>query len=235
MTSKPLTIPCPGYDIAADWYAGDTTKILLALTGYMSNKSRYIEFAESIASQTGSSVLVIDYSGHGDSPLSLDDTRPAQHFLEVICAFDWLRARYPDADISVIGYSYGSFHAAHLAKYRSLKKLVLRAPAIYQPTDMYSLQPQIDRDYTSNIYRKNAAALAAHPLFMLSPTFATPVLVVVHGKDEDVPVETTNAYANALNAEKYIAKDFKHSMRDPENPNNGQIAYYTAIADWLNK
>ena len=66
-------------------------EVVLILIGFTSNKSRYSEFAEAIVKETGKSVLVLDYSGHGESPFDLEDLTPAQNFLEVINVFDWLK------------------------------------------------------------------------------------------------------------------------------------------------
>lgn len=223
-----------GYDIAADWYQnGDNESIVLILPGYTSTKKRYEDFIAHTLPEAGMSALVIDYSGHGESPFELNDTHPAQHFLEVIYAFDWLRAEYPKAKISVIGTSYGGFHAAHLTRYRDFKKLILRAPAMYQPKDFYSLQADIDRDFTSRVFRKDAVAVAKHPLFFQQSVFTGRTFLVVHERDEDVPTQTTDAYTKAFDATVYIARGFKHSMSDPDNPQSGFTEYYSVIAKWL--
>jgi len=236
MNGQAFTIPCPGYHIAADWYEnGYNKEIVLILPGYTSSKKRYADFVKNVTQKSGASALVVDYSGHGESPFELDDTSPAQHFLEVIYAFDWLRTRYPKANISVIGTSYGGFHAAHLAKYRNFKSLVLRTPAMYQPADFYSIQARIDREYTTSVFRKNTKAIMEHPLFAQPTMFTGSTLLVVHERDEDVPTQTTDIYAKAFDAEVYIAKGFKHSTNNPKNPQSGLAEYYDAITQWLRK
>src|ERR1700722_13600135 len=140
MKVRTFDIPCTGYSIVADWHEGKTNKkILLALPGYTSSRLRQKDLVSAIVNKTGISSLVIDYTGHGDSPFELRNTRPAQHFLEVIYAFDWLKQNYPDAQIFVMGSSYGSFLATQLTKYREFDKLVLKVPAIYKPEAFYDL------------------------------------------------------------------------------------------------
>src|ERR1035437_6825461 len=234
---KDITIECSGYSVAADWYEGTSTdKILLALYGYSSKKANQTELVSSIVASTDMSALVFDYSGHGDSPFKLEDTRPAQHFLEVIYAFDWLKDQYPNAEISVMGTSCGGFLATQLTKYRSFDKLILRAPAIYQPNDFYTLNSEINSDSgwaAKDSFRKDKAALANHPLLARASSFSGKTLVVVHGSDEVIPKETTDAYIKAFDAEVYAAEGFSHSLVNM--PRDKVVEYQNKISDWLNK
>ena len=234
MDKKQITIPCTGYSIAADWYEGaDPTKILLVLVGYSSTKERNADLTVAIASKANTNALVIDLSGHGESPFELDATRPAQHLLEAVAAFDWLRNAYPEATISVMGTSYGGFLAAFLTRFRDFEKLVLRTPAIYRPEDLYSVHADIDKELTGKGYRKDGDAVAKHPLFMQDALFKGPTLLVVHSEDEVVPTETTDVFEKAFSAETYIAEGFRHAFRDPANPQEKLVEYQNTIANWL--
>jgi uncharacterized protein len=234
-----IEIKCSGYSIIADWYEGaDPRKILLMLPGFTSSRARQKDFVSAVVKQTGMSAIVIDYSGHGDSPFELKDTRPAQHFLEVICAFDWVKEKCPDAEISVAGSSYGSFLATQLTKYREFAKLVLRAPAIYRPNefyDLWSVRFSDEEGYRKamDAYRRHAEALAKHPLLARASNFRGKTLVVVHENDELVPSETTNAYISAFDADSFVAKDFTHSVSDSPINQQQLDEYQSHIADWL--
>ncbi len=230
---KTIKIACAGYSVVADVYSGDKTNVLLALVGWTSNRKRYDDILTAIASQTHMTELVFDYSGHGDSPFDIETTRPAQHFLEVICVFDWLKDKYPKATMTVMGTSYGGFLATQLTKYRNFDKLVLRAPAIYKPEDFYSLPKDIDREWTDKVFRKDEKALARHPLLKRASNFKGKTLVVVHEEDELVPKQTTDAYTKAFGAEVYVAKGFTHSIYDVPRPQI--IEYQRNISNWLNK
>jgi len=229
-----VSIPCSGYSLAADWYENNNSdKVILALFGFSSSKARNSELLLALGEKSGMNILAIDLSGHGDSPLILDETRPGQHVLEVIEVFDWFKAQHPQAKITVLGTSYGGYLAAYLTRYRNFDKLVLRTPAIYAPSDLYSLQPLIDRGYTSNVYRKDKEMVADHPLFKQASIFSGPTLLVVHEMDEDVPLETTDVYKDMFSAEVYVAPGFKHSMRDASNPPEEVQPYQNAVANWL--
>lgn len=236
---KSFQIPCTGYSIAADWYDGkDTSKVLLVLPGYTSTKARQAEFTKAMVDLTGTSALVIDYTGHGESPFELRDTRPAQHFLEVINAFDWIRGQYPDAEISVTGSSYGGFLAVQLTKYREFANLVLRAPAIYKPNafyDLWAIRLDDEEGYRVMMekYRSDAEALASHPLLGRASKYKGRTLVVVHEHDEMVPRPTTDAFINAFHADSFIAEGFSHSVRLGEVTQTQIDVYHARVAEWL--
>lgn len=230
-----LRIDCAGYAVKADWYEGENTdEIVLSLIGWTSNRKKYSDILSSIVQNTGMSALVFDYSGHGDSPFDVEKTRPAQHFLEVICVFDWLKERYPNAKIVVMGTSYGGYLATQLTKYRDFYKLILRVPAIYKPEDFYTLNGEINSDAgwtAKDAFRRDTDALAKHPLLVRASSFKGKTLVIVHELDEQVPTETTDAYIAAFKAETYIAKGFPHSTGDV--PQSQKLEYQDAINEWL--
>jgi pimeloyl-ACP methyl ester carboxylesterase len=226
-------IQCAGYSISADWYNSDTAdKSLLLIPGYQSRRERQADFASRVAMK-GLNVLVIDYSGHGDSPIKLQNTRPAQHLLETVCAFEWLEQKTSKDRISVMGTSYGAFQAAYLSLYRDFSKLVLRTPALYRPEDMYTPSTAVDRQEAADVYRKDVHAIAKHPLFNQAKVFDGQSLVVVHSEDEDIPKETTDAYIDAFKAETYIATGFRHWSRDPANTPGMLEVHQEKIAEWI--
>jgi len=230
-----VKIECTGYSVVADWYEGiNKDQILLVLIGWTSNRTKYKELISKLIESTGMNALVLEYSGHGDSPFDVMETRPAQHFLEVIYAYDWLHSKYPEAHISVMGTSYGAYLATQLTKYREFDNLVLRVPAIYQPSDFYTPNKDIDRQWTDHVYREDAELLAKHPLLARASNFKGNTLVVVHENDEQVPKETTDAFIKTFNADVYLAKGFPHSF-NPALPAEDIRKYQNAISDWLNK
>lgn len=219
MDVKRLDIDCPGYSIAADWYDGNVTNMMLVLPAYTSSRARIRDIMQTICKETGYAALVIDYSGHGDSPFNLRDTRPAQHFLESIIAFDWLKANHPEANLTVFGPSYGGFLAAQLTKYRTFDRLILRVPAIYKPSTFYDLwAKRLDNPESYNkeilAYRNNEAELMKHPLFARASSFTGKTLVVVHDNDEMVPKATTNAFIKTFHAYSFTQPDFAHNIGD---------------------
>lgn len=229
-----IKIPNVGYEIKADWYEGETKdQILLVLIAWNSTKAKYKDITSHMVKKTGMSALVIEYVGFGDSKLDVMNIRPAQHFLDAISAFDWLKHNYPKAKINVLGTSYGAYMATQLTKYREFDNLVLRVPAIYVPKDFYSLNKDINRT-DERTYRTDREMLNSHPLFARASNFKGKTLVVVHEYDESVPKETTDKYIEIFNADTYLAKGFPHSF-NVNATEEDKLAYKNAISDWLSK
>lgn len=228
---KKVEIDCIAYSIAADLYENGTDKVILVLPGWMSNKAGYESLVSFVVDETKTSALVIDYTGHGESPFDAMEIRPAQHFLEVITAFDWIKERFPQAEISVMGYSYGGQMAVRLTKYRDFANLVLQVPTILAPRSFYSLNKNIDRP-KERLNRKDQVFLNSHPLFAGVSKFEGRTLVVRHELDDNAPKELTDKYIEIFKADSYMAKGWKHSFNDKATEQD-QLEYKKAISDWL--
>ena len=230
---KQTTIPCIKYSIAADWHEHDSAQgVLLAFVGFGSSKKSNSDFVSRIAAGAGLHALVVDLSGHGESPFDVDVTTPVQHIQEAVAAYDWVASGHPGLPVHIMGTSYGGFIAAFLSKFRPVKKLVLRTPAIYEPHMLFSQHQLIDKLEVRE-YRKNAEAVAGHPLFAQDGVAESQTLLIVHSEDQSVPSGTTSVYREKFGADLYIAEGFAHSFRDPLNPQDGIESYCARIIDWL--
>jgi alpha/beta superfamily hydrolase len=233
MKPRGIQIPCQGYSVAADWYEGSGKDILLVLIGYPSSRASYTDFVTHMVDKTGTSALVLEYSGVGESPFELKEIPPAQHLLEIIKTFGWLRAKYPEARINVIGTSYGGFLGTELTKYREVSNLVLRVPAIYLPEDFYTSNEVVNKDEVY-LYRQDKVLLDSHPVFTRASEFTGKTLVVVHEFDEFIPRKVTDKYIKTFKADTYLAKGFTHAFK-VDAPDQDRSAYKNAISNWLNK
>ncbi len=232
ITPKTLDIACLGYSVKTDMYeSGGGNAVLLSLIGRSSNrgKKQYRQLFPKIADELGITTVIFDYSGHGDSPYEIEDICPAQHFLEVISVFDWMKVLYPDRKIFVIGSSYGGFMATQLTKYRAFDGLILRAPAIYKPDDFYTKKRDENRNQTMSL-RRDKDALGNHPLLARASHFTGDTLLIIHKHDEEIPVETTDAYATAFKAEVNI-QPVTHSLDNADE--DLILAYNHTIYSWL--
>lgn len=230
---KKITIPCMNYTLEADWHEGNGSYgVLLAFVGFGSSKKNNSEFTAHLVAKTGLNALVVDLSGHGESPFDINITTPAQHIQEAVAAYDWIANNHQGMQICIIGTSYGGYIAAYLSKFRPVEKLILRTPAIYEPSSLFTQHQFIDKLQVRE-YRKNASAIKSHSLFLQNGIVESDTLLVVHGKDASVPPETTDVYKEHFNANVYLAEGFVHAFRDPANPQDDIELYYTSIVSWL--
>lgn len=230
---KQITIPCTEYSIAADWHEyGESQGILLVFVGFGSSKKSNSDFVARVVTDAGLHALVVDLSGHGESPFDVNVTTPAQHIQEAVAAYDWVASNHPGMPIHVMGTSYGGFISAFLSKFRPVKRLVLRTPAIYEPSTLFTQHQLIDKIEVRE-YRKSTEVVAKHPLFAQDGVAESQTFLLVHGEDKSVPSETTGVYREKFGASLYIAEGFAHPFRDPSNPQEGIEPYYEQIIAWL--
>lgn len=105
--------------------------VLLWLSGWSSTRERQHDRVILTQAETELGVLVVEYSGHGSSLLSLDETCQAQYVLETVRAYDYLRKRFPHSRISVLGSSFGGYLALNLLHLRSISRVIFVAAALY--------------------------------------------------------------------------------------------------------
>ncbi|HMS50058.1 MAG TPA: alpha/beta fold hydrolase [Candidatus Saccharibacteria bacterium] len=234
---KHLSIPCIGYEVAADWYDGaeSNKNVLLVLVGYTSSKSNYKELVSAIVAKSGYSALVLDYSGHGESPFDIQDITISENFSEVVRAYDWIKEHHPGKTISVMGTSYGGFFAAMLAGVREIKKLILRVPANYDPKDLYTPWRKLDREQIRNEYRADPKNFENHPVLAAGVNFKGKTYVLTHELDEACPKTSTDPYIKAFKAESWEAKGFVHGLGKSEFTQQQLEEYQNKIAEWLEK
>ncbi|WP_436534924.1 alpha/beta hydrolase family protein [Actinoplanes sp. HUAS TT8] len=158
---------------------------LLFLHGFFSDRSGYRERAEAVVEQLGAVCLTFDLSAHGESPGELTDLTPRDHLDEVVAAYDLLAA-HPAVDpdrIGVCGASFGGFLGASLTGRRAVRKLLLRAPALY-PDDA------LDRRYGGPRPIEAVECLATRAL----RDFKGDALIVESGAEETIPPEVIALY-----------------------------------------
>jgi fermentation-respiration switch protein FrsA (DUF1100 family) len=125
--AKAVSLNTPdGERISGWWFESDqgpyATIYLHGNGGYL---SIYIDHLEAIR-KAGSSLLIIDYRGYGESTGSPSESGL---YADAQAAYDWLRKRgYPANRIVVQGLSLGTAVAVDLASRNSVGGVVLEAP-----------------------------------------------------------------------------------------------------------
>lgn len=229
---REVKIQNTGYQVKADWYETDKDDVLLILPGFTSTKLKYAEMTEALVTETDYSALVLDYGGHGESPFNLDDLSRADSFSDAVAAFDWLVENYKDKKITVLGTSYGGFHATYLTKFRSFQNLILRVPAAYPEDTLYTKLGDGD-DPHSDEYRNDPANYIDFWLFTHAASVKGRTLVVTHEFDTVCPPVSTKPFADAFKADTWVASGFKHGFNESDVTEQQKQDYYKKIADWL--
>lgn len=111
---------------------------LLFVHGLRSSQSAYIARAEAVAAEAGVVCLAFDLGGHGTSGGVLAELSPRDHLADLFVAFDYLAGReeVDGGRIGLCGASYGGYLAALFVAERPVKRLLLRAPAVYADDDV---------------------------------------------------------------------------------------------------
>ncbi len=222
-----------GYKLPATWITPEHPNpgFLLWLYGSRSNRAKHQQALENFADQLNLPVVCFDYSGHGESPFEFEQTTPAQHALEVITIYDQLTAKYGCDGGFTIGASYGSFLSLQLLKYRKTMASVLRAPALHMPRDFYTRLENIDQVGRKHFVSDKKAVLE-HPLLARASSATSPVLIVEHDEDEEIPKVLIEAIREKMpSADYYLEKGIPHSLSRVSKERAKK--YEQRIIDWL--
>jgi uncharacterized protein len=87
-------------------------------------------------------LLMLDYRGYGKSEGHIKNE--AQVFSDVQTAYTYLKTRYKEDKIIVLGYSIGTCPAAYLAANNHPKQLILQAPCYTLADAVHQLYPTLD-------------------------------------------------------------------------------------------
>lgn len=94
------------------WQAGTTDMLLLGIHGGMSHSGDY-ETVGCYFKEHGVTTISFDLCGHGSNKLI--DIPGFDVFIEdVVRMLDWVRARYPQTPLFIVGHSMGALIASHL-------------------------------------------------------------------------------------------------------------------------
>lgn len=211
----PLSIPA--YIIGSD----SNPKKILYLHGYNTSRERQVSICKKISSATNRTVILPEYSGHGNSKTQLGQTTPALHELEAIAVYDWVCQTSTESDICVYGGSYGAYLAAQLCKYRDPGQLILQAPSILYPKDFYTPWLILKNRNTvcKNLPYEELISLR-HPLMTrLADSYHGKTTLIEMSEDNVVPHETVSAWRYFLpNANYRTIEGAAHSINNsPES------------------
>jgi len=202
---------------------GDDVPGILFLHGLRSDKTGYQPRAEALASRLGVVCLIVDLGGHGASSGVLEDLSPRDHLIDAAAAYDELiGSGEVDPDrVGVCGASYGGYLASLLVEQRAVRKLFLRAPALY--ADRWFDVPLRDRGPLGETPGASAAqeSLAA---------FDGEVFVLEGGADEAIPPAMVQAYVGAARRVRHeVIPEATHRLAEPA----WDAAFVGFLVEWF--
>lgn len=166
---------------------------LLFLHGLDSDQSGYEPRAELASAALGAVCMSFDLGGHGRSAGRRDELSPRDHLADACAAYDPLAAEeaVDPARIGVCGASYGGYLAALMLSRRPVRRLLLRAPALYDDEFF---------DVPLARCRSSRAQPDAPSLATILGDFEHDVLVLESESDEVIPPGVAQWYLAACRA-----------------------------------
>jgi len=158
-------------------------------------KERCLPLAERLAVEYQLSSFAFDFSGHGASTGTLEDSSLNKRVEEALAAIEYAGVTEP---ISVCAFSMGGHVALELLKHKRVHSLTLFYPAIYsrEAVNIRFGDPQF-----SAILRSDRSWEANDGVAELN-TFTGNVFIVVGEKDQVIPTAVLDLlYANTTNAQ----------------------------------
>ncbi len=210
---------------------------VLILHGWTSGQDRYYPLAEKL-SQKGFTCLTYDMSGHGESEGDIKKITRESFLQDALAAYDYL-SKLQNIDtthISLVGSSFGSYIGALLTAKRNIKNLAIRVPADY-PNEGFKDKPKFTTQDDKEIFKWRSEPKKFNATYALEAlhNFTGNVLLVESEKDEIIPHQTIQNYADAVKDKKkltyYLMKGAPHSLR--HYPKFEE--YDILLVDWLQK
>lgn len=181
---------------------------ILFVHGSGSDQSGYRNRAAAASERLGATCLTFDLSGHGESDGAREELSIRDHFDDCRNAFDRLASEAgvdPDR-IGICAASYGAYLSAMLVACRSVRSLLLRAPALYADSEL---------DVTGGAERGNQEVPSTAVGLAALAEYTRPVLVLESEHDELIPHAIVEAYLSACqNGRHRVLRGAGHSLSE---------------------
>ncbi|HXS33018.1 MAG TPA: alpha/beta fold hydrolase [Solirubrobacterales bacterium] len=171
---------------------------ILFIHGLGSDQRGYHRRAEAAAERLGATCLTFDLSGHGGSGEPGEQFSPRDHLDDAVAAFDTLldSGEVEAERVGVCAASYGAYIAALLISIRTVKSLLLRAPALY---------PDRCLDRKDGARQSSLEAASDSAALRGVADYDGPIMVVESERDEIIPRSIVEAYLE-------VCRDGRHEV-----------------------
>jgi uncharacterized protein len=192
VTAQDITFPSAGLELVGTLFepdGADQASAILFVHGLHSDQGGYRERAEAVSQRLRAVSLTFDLGGHGRSAGSLAELTARTHLADVLAAYDLLVSQ-PSVDaerIGICGASYGAYLTALVTADRPVRRLLLRAPALFA-----------DEDLDTPVERRTAALDGGPSVALVRlARYEGEVLIVESALDEVISAATIDAYRAA--------------------------------------
>ncbi len=209
-----------------------TGAAVLMMHGYKSDRRGYEEYATAVAARLGVTCMTIDLLGHGESETKIDFTKLMinDYVDDVVETFDYLSEMdvVDPTRIGVLGASFSGYLAAMLLAERDPKKVLLRAPAIYDDREIGIPREQMNARKMNKFRCGLAKAIPSNIALDAVAEFDGEVTVVESENDESILPCVIAAYAGvAQDGIHRIIKGAGHSLQGDHRAEFADI-----VVDW---
>lgn len=202
--------------------------------GLGSSQKGYFSRAEALDKE-GIISLIFDLRGHGDSEGDCNKITIKDNLVDCLYTFDYFTSlkEIDNKRIGLCGSSYGGYLAAIVSFKRSVKSMVLRAPAIYQNrlwnTPLGKLPSEEIRRF------KNEGKLEKAKSILAISQFQGSLLIIKSEKDETIPKRVIDSYyQNSQKTKKKEIAVIKNATHSLENPKWNE-EFIRLITNWFRK
>lgn len=210
----------------------DNDWCLLWLQGFLSTIEGHTERLGELATATNTASAILNYAGHGNHLVKIEDATRRQQLGQVIGVYDEL-AKMGYSKFIIYGGSFGAYMAALLAGQRTAESLILRVPAYYPESefdtpfrDTISATRYSDQLFYTDVVAKGDPN---HAIKSVSQ-FKGYTYIMEHAQDEVIHPSVPRAYFEAAKYGNYIIiPGAPHSPKTTPNPQ----FYYNMIYGWL--
>lgn len=213
----------------------DTHPAILFVHGWTSEKARSLQYAQALAN-IGYVCFLFDMRGHGKSEGDRNTLTSREFLDDVLAAYDYFaQVEGVDANnISAVGSSFGGYLLALLSEKRTIKNLVLRAPADYPNEQFDELKARVPGGDPAVVeWRKQPRGHDGSFALAALHHFSGEVLFIESENDDKIPHQTIVNFMNTLTDQKQgthvLMKGAPHSIK--EGP--FRDAVQKILAEWF--
>lgn len=205
---------------------------VLWLQGFRSTIDGHSEGCERMSAASNVPFAVLDYAGHGDHTVPLEQATRQQQFEEVCAVYDELVNRGLDK-IIVIGGSFGGYMAALLVGSRKPQAIVLRAAANYKDEEFeypYAETTEGKEGEVKDLYRKSIDKTYSNKATAALKAFDGTSYIIEHEADTAITANIPRSYYHVAKHGNYIViRGLEHSPKLMPNPTE----WFDIVEHWM--